>query len=297
MLNQRQVEAFRAVFETGTVTGASRLLNVSQPSVTRLIGDLEEDVGFRLFVRQRRGMVPTSEALLFYQQVERSFLGLRELEAAADEIRGHGRHRLVLGLTPAVALEFAPRIIADFSRSHDDVQIETRVSTSDRILDQVRSARLSLAIMSSDEAPSDVTILRERRFAYVALMHCDHGLAADPGILDIAEHPDLRLIGPPASFLVANCDDSHYAERFIAASVIEVEVHVTAAALARHGMGVALVDPFTAMFFAADETLVTRPLAGAPQFPFRLIEPRRLHASSLQRELVASVIERLDMWP
>ena len=77
------------------------------------------------------------------------------------------------------------------------------------------------------------------------------------------------------------------------AGVIRVG-RVTAAALARHGMGVVLVDPFTAMFFAGAPSLVTRPLAGAPRFPFRLVEPRRLHASSLQRDLVTAITRQVD---
>lgn len=296
MLNLRQIEAFRAVYGTGSVTGASRLMNISQPSVTRLISDLEDDIGFRLFARQRRGMTPTPEAELFQQQVERSFLGLKELRTAADEIRGHGRHRLVVGLVPAVALEFAPAIIAEFSQDHSELQIDTRVSTTDRNLDEVRAGRVSLAIVASDADPVDVNTIINRGFPYMAMMRHDHPSARRSGPLDLAcpEHEDIDLIAPPPSFLVANCPDPAYAERFIRASKVDVEVHFTAAALARHGMGVALIDPFTAMFFRGDASLTLRPLVGAPSYPFRLVEPRRLHASGLQRELVDRIRTRLD---
>jgi DNA-binding transcriptional LysR family regulator len=54
MFSFRQIEAFRATMETGSVSAASRLLHTSQPSLSRLISDLETELGFSLFIRQRR---------------------------------------------------------------------------------------------------------------------------------------------------------------------------------------------------------------------------------------------------
>ena len=54
-MNLRQLDAFRATLRTGSITGASRALAISQPSVTRLIKELERSVGFALFVRSGRG--------------------------------------------------------------------------------------------------------------------------------------------------------------------------------------------------------------------------------------------------
>ena len=51
-MNLKQLEAFRATLRTGSVTGAAKALAVSQPSVTRLVKELERSVGFALFVRQ-----------------------------------------------------------------------------------------------------------------------------------------------------------------------------------------------------------------------------------------------------
>ena len=61
-LNQRQVEAFRAVMVTGGITSAAQLMNVTQPAVSRLIRDLQVAVGLRLFERVGTRLLPTSEA-------------------------------------------------------------------------------------------------------------------------------------------------------------------------------------------------------------------------------------------
>ena len=61
LITLRQVDAFRSVMITGTITGASVMLSISQPAVTRLIQDLERVMGFDLFVRRGRHIVPSDE--------------------------------------------------------------------------------------------------------------------------------------------------------------------------------------------------------------------------------------------
>jgi len=78
-MNQRQLEAFRATMRSGSITAAAKLMHISQPSVSRLISDLERSVGFALFVRAGRGLVTTVEARRFYQGVEGMFIGVDKL--------------------------------------------------------------------------------------------------------------------------------------------------------------------------------------------------------------------------
>jgi len=293
MLNLRQIEAFRAILATGTVTGASRLLGISQPSVTRLISDLEADLGFRLFSRHRRGMTPTDEARLFYADVERSFLGLQELQASAEEIRRHARSRFAFGVTPGAAIEFAPAVIAAFSMVHGPVEVETHVSTSNRILDLTRSARVSLAIITPFEPITDVTTLMSREFDYVAVMRRDHPLAGGSGPVEVTQIADGDLISPPEAYLVSRCRDPAMASEIRKRARIIIDVSFPAAAIAKHGLGVALVDPFTAMFFRRDKELSVRPFKDAPKYPFILAQPRRLLASRLQEDFIGEVKRQL----
>src|ERR687897_862256 len=88
-LNPRQIEAFRAVVLTGGVSAAASLINVTQPAVSRMIRDLQQDLGLVLFERRGTGLVPTSEALSLYAEVERAFMPPAPFVAVLPE-----RHRL-----------------------------------------------------------------------------------------------------------------------------------------------------------------------------------------------------------
>ena len=87
-INSRQVEAFRATMLTGSVTEAAALMTVTQPAVSRLLRDLQALLKMELFERRGTGLVPTAAAMALYTEVERSFVGLERITAAAEEIRG-----------------------------------------------------------------------------------------------------------------------------------------------------------------------------------------------------------------
>ena len=75
-LGQRGLQAFRSTMLTGSVSAAAGSMNLSQPAVSRLLKDLEQTVGFRLFDRIQGRLRPTPEALLLFEEVQRSFIGL-----------------------------------------------------------------------------------------------------------------------------------------------------------------------------------------------------------------------------
>jgi len=84
-LKIRQVEAFRALMQRHTVTRAAQTLHVSQPAVSRLLADFEASVGFTLFERQQGRLVPTAEAHVLHEEVERAFVGMDRIAQAAQQ--------------------------------------------------------------------------------------------------------------------------------------------------------------------------------------------------------------------
>ena len=82
IINLRQIEAFRAVMLTGSVVGAAKFMNVTQPGVSRTIGLLELHLGYALFERRGRRLIPTHEA-------ESLSVSVTSLKIFAFNARGH----------------------------------------------------------------------------------------------------------------------------------------------------------------------------------------------------------------
>lgn len=266
MLNVRQLEAFRATLRSGNVTRASRALNISQPSVTRLIADLEKAVGFTLFHRHRRGVTATPEALSLNVCVERSLIGLADIEDAARSIRDGSEGRLSIGVSAALALDFVPRVVASVANSEPQVEVSMHVSDSDRLIERLRDGVVSLAVMTPDVMPADLQVVLERSFPYVAVMRKDHSLSSRKGVLTVDHLRGEDTILPERGFLRAKCDDPATVEKLEARRGATAAASYPAVALVRHGLGVALIDPFTARAVAQDHGLIVKEFEDAPRF-------------------------------
>src|SRR5204863_5545675 len=119
----RQVEAFRAVISLGSMSKAAELLGISQPAVSRLIADFQESAGFQLFKRKRNSAEPTPDARQLFEQVEKIFHGLEELNGEIDAIKNMQTGRIVIAATSSYATGMLPEIVAEFKKIHPGIAI------------------------------------------------------------------------------------------------------------------------------------------------------------------------------
>ena len=126
-MNLRQLEAFRATLRSGSITGAAKLLAISQPSVTRLIKELEKSVGFPLFVRSGRGLASTVDGRRFGDAVQSMFTGTDKLRETADAIRDSTHGEVQIGVTPVLLYQVTPEAIAKLHRSKPNLKVGLKV--------------------------------------------------------------------------------------------------------------------------------------------------------------------------
>ena len=86
-INLRQVEMLKAVVEHGTVSRAAVVLGISQPAASKLLMQLERDGGLKLFDRARGRLAPTAQGMRLYEEIDRIFAGVRQVETAIAVIR------------------------------------------------------------------------------------------------------------------------------------------------------------------------------------------------------------------
>ena len=90
-MNIRQIEAFHAFMETGSVTHAGERLGISQPAVSKLLKGFGESCGFKLFMRSNGRLVPTLEARLVASEVEKLIAGTERIERVVAAVRNVDR--------------------------------------------------------------------------------------------------------------------------------------------------------------------------------------------------------------
>jgi DNA-binding transcriptional LysR family regulator len=256
-LKIRQVEAFRALIQRHTVTRAAQSLHVSQPAVSRLIADFEDSVGFALFERQQGRLVPTAEARVLYEEVERAFVGLDRIGHAAQQIRAMRRGSLRVAGSPAVALDLLPAVVAQFVQTHPGIDVTLLAHSASTVVDMVASGQCDVGFIA--EAIPHPAVRPERLTD--APMRCILPLAhrlAKKRVLKPADLKDEPFVSFPHSFEARAAIDRVFVEHGVQRRMhVEAQLSQTIVALVENGAGVALIDPVTAAY--AKNRVAVRP--------------------------------------
>src|SRR5262245_13899432 len=113
------LSAFRAVMQTGTVTGAAGVMLRTQPQVSRMISGLERELALTLFRREGRRLIPTQEAVEFHQMIEPIMYSLDGIRDAAQDIKEKRGKRMVVSAEPFLLHALVPAAIEDAAQESD----------------------------------------------------------------------------------------------------------------------------------------------------------------------------------
>ena len=133
---------------SGSITRAAASLNLSQPTVSRLIKDLEAQIGFALFIKLGRGIRPTTEGQKFYKGVDATFMGLDRLDDLAKTLESSSSGTLALGVIPSLAMIEIPSAINTLYQARPDVKLQIYLRNTPAIIEAIQLQQLDLGVIS-----------------------------------------------------------------------------------------------------------------------------------------------------
>ncbi len=142
----RQLEVLDAVGREGSVTAAASALHLTQPAVSMQLRQMEEHLQLSLFEPVGRGLQITEPGRDLAALAADLLLRLDDFALAASELRGVSRGRVRLGVV-STAKYFAPRLLAQFLKSHPGVDFKLNVYNREHIIEQLQSYAIDLGIM------------------------------------------------------------------------------------------------------------------------------------------------------
>lgn len=248
-LNFQQIQAFKAVVETGTTTRAAQVLSTTQPSISRRLAELQEASGLELFDLHHGRLRPTREALQLYRSVRKHFDGLEQIETAVRVLRKSGTGVLRIGSTPTLAMGLLPSVTARFIQQNPEVYISLRTSATQQLKEWLSQGMLDLVLTTSHIEHADViaeTLLRTRAVCVLPQGH----VLSQHRRLEWSQLRGERLI------LLDESDDIRIAMRKSPLRfdgdrdrVVETNSSITICALVAAGVGAGIVNPFVARTF------------------------------------------------
>lgn len=283
-LSDRQLQAFQQVMDCGTVSGAAQRMLIAQPGVTRLIKQLEHDLGFTLFERRRGRLVPTPEARLFHRELIRVWCGLGELRATARRIRDRETGGLRISAMPLLGVAFLPDVLASFVQQHSEAEIEQATFRSEQVLEDVVTQRADLGFAmlgGGDERVESEAFQLES----VCLLPANHPLAAQSSVSLRDLHDQPLIFYEPLDPTRQSLDRLLDKEGVRPRRHLQVSLALQAARLVAQGAGITVIDPLNARVFG-NRHLAIRRFTAELDDTFYLLTPREQPLSRLARDFI-----------
>ena len=260
---------------TGTTIAAAEMLRTTQPSISRLLAQIQSATELKLFELGRGRLQPTPEATKLFEAVQRNFAGLDKIEETIGLIRRSGTGLLRLACTPSLSVSVLPKVIAAFQQRHPDVNIVFRTTGSHYVREGLLNGLYDVGLSTNRFRFSDeelhTNILDQAQA--VCVMSQTHDFAGETSIGPKHFRTDNLLTLDSEDDLSDAWRRILAQKKIVPRAVIETSHSATICTLAEAGAGIGVVNPYIASIFA--DRLRIAPLK--PQVVVKTFVVRRRH--------------------
>ncbi|MFA9200402.1 MAG: LysR family transcriptional regulator [Cypionkella sp.] len=245
-MNLRHIEVFHAVYVNGSVSAAARMLNVSQPSVSKVLRHAESLLGFPLFHRTAGRLVPTDDAHTLFTEVAEIQDRVYALREASRNLKRGGGALLRVSALPSIALDVLPAAVAQFMRRHADSRFDLQTVHHADLLRKLFERETDLAI--AYEVPQGAPLGRHWLGAgELVVLYREADMPAAPpriALEDLVGRPLVSLAGSGPLGLLFSAEVQRLGIELD--EVVSARTFHIATALVRMGVGMTVVDNLTA---------------------------------------------------
>lgn len=297
VINVRHLAVFRAVMKSGSVSAAARILNVSQPAVTKTLQQIEGRIGVPLFRRVRGRLHATAESLLLMPKIDQVFGAVEEVERLAEGISGGNVGRIAIATVSTLSAAIAAASVSRHNLRRPNVVIRVDAYSTRQVIDEVANNQVDLGIVD--------TVFGENHWARQELCVARIGCVMPQGHR-LASYRQIEPENLRGEVLIAFNENTVVGwllrERFRQLDK-PIDIAITtnqcliACSLVAKGTGLALIDPFLLLsdMFPA---LTVVPIAPVVELRPCIVFPPARPLSIVAQDFVATVKETVkDLVP
>lgn len=291
-ISLREFEVFRRVMELGSVTAAASALHISQPAVSRTLQQAERQLGFALFVRHKKRLLPTAEAEGLFPETVNAFAAIESAQRRAIDLREGKCGVLNIAAIPAFANALLPEAIRKYRAFRPDVAIILDACSAEEVARRVASYRADIGLIIESTALPGTSVSELCATSFGCVVPAKHPLAKRKHVTP-ADLKNEHLICLSRRLPLGIQAARIFAEANVPLSIaVEVSQSTIACALVRAGAGVALLDGMGLMG-SQNRDLVFRPFRPEVRIVSRLVQPRDRPCSRLAQEFTTFLRETI----
>jgi DNA-binding transcriptional LysR family regulator len=287
-ITHRHIEVFRAVMTTGSVTSAAAMLFTSQPTISRELAQLELLLGFPLFDRIRGRLRPTARTLTLFEEVQRTYIGLDRILATAASLKACEQGQLSVICMPSLSHSPLPAVCRRFLAEHPGVAISITPQESPLLEEWLTAQRHDIGLTERSAPPPGTNLEPLLVADEVCVLPAGHPLLARK-VLRPEDFAGERFVSlAPTDAYRKQIDEICRQHGVLRNLVVETHSAVSVCAMVQAGIGLALVNPFTAQAFAGKGLEMRRFSISIP-FHVNIVRPEHRPSSPITDQFVTTL--------
>ncbi|MFY8297898.1 LysR family transcriptional regulator [Pseudoalteromonas sp. SS15] len=279
----RHIEIFHAIYTTGSITNAANLLHVSQPSVSKVLAHAELQLGFDLFHRVKGRLIPTEEAESLFGEVDKVYQQIHSIRNKAKNIKRAEYGNINLGISPALGFTVLPEALGRFTAQYPNISFNISTIHNDTVFQSLIEHTCDIAVLFSPKVFPGVTSL-ELAESEMVVVYPKAYFPETPKTLNIEQLAEYDFIDISESGPLGDLLWSRIVENSVELNcMIKVQTYFIATRLVAQGMGLCVVDKYTANAMLTTDTAMA---SFDPPLTFKVnalhLQNRQLSKSSEQ---------------
>ena len=171
--------AFLTAVDMGSLTSAAEILGYTQSGVTRMIRSLEEELGFSILVRSKKGVEMTANGKLMLPAIKEIVRAHRNAEELAAEINGMTSGSLTIGSYYSVSALWMPQILSRFREKYPNVKVNMHEGGNMEMTKWLNERSVDCCFCAEPSVEADCEWIPIIRDEMVAWLPPDHPRAKD----------------------------------------------------------------------------------------------------------------------
>ena len=288
----RQLEAFRAVAETGSMTRAAQKLEVSQPAVSRLLSDFSNSVGFDLFRRRQGILEPTSDSRYLLAEVTRIIDNLEHLEDLRRDLTERTVGHIRIACLPGFATSHLPGVLVKFLEDRPGVTVTLEPDRPERILEWIIGEQYDCGL-TGDFSGHPATTSEDLNIRSVCILPEGHFLG-EKEVITPKDLSNQRLIHTRRdSWFFQELSRLFGNYNVEINSLVEVRQFTTACIMVKEGLGASVVSALDADAFKSLGILI-KPFEPKIYHRLSIIQPASGPSSPVVLDFIDAFRESLE---
>jgi len=253
MISSRHIEVFYHVYNEGSLTRAAKILNVSQPLVSKTLAYAEHKLKLKLFVRHARRLSPTPEADILFKHAAEVNQQISKFNNIAKNLVTDPSSTINIGCTPSLGLGLLPGLLNQYIDNHPEVKFNIVNLQSLELEEQLKELTFDMVICFN---PSDSDLFNK------IILHSGSLVLIAPKnkapknkifkLSEIKDEPFIKIKNLKTNASQNNLDEVLKQQNINVNWVAETETIQVAKAMVEKGSGYSIIDDFSAEVYGEE---------------------------------------------